>query len=416
MRALALVCCALLLVAACPVGAQENQPSGAASAEQRFNELFAQWKALLTRLRAIQLEYKNAPPAERKPLEDEFKEKVAQAEALAPELRASVEAAYVANPANREAADFLGGLAYEANENQEHAEALRLAKLLIDHQYNNEFIYELAGSAAFHLYQFDDAKQWLQLAHDKKRLSPSGESLLQSIDQEKAHWEAELALRAAEDKPDNDPKALPRVELKTTKGTIVIELFEDQAPNTVAHFLHLVESGFYKDKPFHRVLKDAGNGIAQGGALNDDGSGDMGYTIPCEVGDESKYPNFRRHFPGSVSMAHAGKDTGCAQFFICLRRRADLDNKHTVFGRVIQGMDVAANLQQRDPRRSGQPAPDRILEAKVLRKRDHEYKFVKVGESPTEKPQERSGNNGSAPPQEGGAPSGSQGAAEGSQP
>ncbi len=160
---------------------------------------------------------------------------------------------------------------------------------------------------------------------------------------------------------------LPRVEIKTSKGTIVVELFENEAPNTVANFVSLVEKGFYNGTPFHRVLPDF---MAQGGDPTGSGSGGPGHTIKCECYEE----NHRVHFRGSMSMAHAGKDTGGSQFFLTFRPTSHLNAKHTVFGRIIEGMDVLAKIQRRDPGDANAPQPDKIVEAKVLRKRKHEYK------------------------------------------
>jgi len=114
--------------------------------------------------------------------------------------------------------------------------------------------------------------------------------------------------------------------------------------------------------------------MAQGGCPDGTGSGGPGYNIPCECHQD----NYRRHFRGSLSMAHAGRDTGGSQFFLTFKRTAHLDGRHTVFGRVVEGLDVLAALQRRNPQQGGQPEPDRIVKAEVVRKRDHEYKPTKV--------------------------------------
>ncbi|HEY1066606.1 MAG TPA: peptidylprolyl isomerase [Pirellulales bacterium] len=175
--------------------------------------------------------------------------------------------------------------------------------------------------------------------------------------------QAEKDIRAAEAKADD----LPRVLLSTSKGDMTLELYENEAPNTVANFVSLVEKGFYNGKIFHRVLEDF---MAQGGCPTGTGTGGPGYGIACEC----YLPNARRHFPATLSMAHAGRDTGGSQFFITFGTTSHLDGKHTVFGRVIKGEEVLAKLQRVDP---GRPVPgvtpDKIVTAKVIRKRDHEY-------------------------------------------
>ncbi|HEV7226497.1 MAG TPA: peptidylprolyl isomerase [Pirellulales bacterium] len=161
----------------------------------------------------------------------------------------------------------------------------------------------------------------------------------------------------------SDENDLPQVLLKTSKGDVVIELYEDEAPNTVANFVSLVEQKFYDGLTFHRVIDGF---MAQGGCPKGTGSGGPGYAIACEC----RQKNARKHGRGSLSMAHAGKDTGGSQFFITFDATPHLDGKHTVFGKVIKGMDVVDKFSRTD---SG-AKPDKILEAKILRKRDHEYK------------------------------------------
>ncbi len=132
-----------------------------------------------------------------------------------------------------------------------------------------------------------------------------------------------------------------------------------------------MEKGFYNGTIFHRVLPGF---MAQGGDPEGTGKGGPNYTIACEC----YKPNYRRHFRGSLSMAHAGRDTGGSQFFLTFVPTDALNGKHTVFGRVIEGMDVLAKLQRIDPEKPKQQEdPDRILKATVLRKRDHKYVPVK---------------------------------------
>ncbi len=183
---------------------------------------------------------------------------------------------------------------------------------------------------------------------------------------------------------------LPRVKLKTTKGDIFIELFENEAPETVGNFVSLIESGFYKDIDFHRVLEGF---MAQTGCPQGTGTGGPGYEIECEC----DRPDTRPHFTGSVSMAHAGKDTGGSQFFLTFDRTSMLDGRHTVFGRVIDGFEVLENLQRShvSVNRREEPIPDitkdKIISAEVVRKRDHVYRPNKVGvdEPPLEEPKDK---------------------------
>jgi cyclophilin family peptidyl-prolyl cis-trans isomerase len=184
----------------------------------------------------------------------------------------------------------------------------------------------------------------------------------------KSLWEKESAIRAEEEKAND----LPRVKITTNKGEIVIELFENQAPQTVANFLTLVKQGFYNGSPFHRVLPEF---MAQGGAKTEDGQGGPGYTIRDELKSD-----YRRHFRGTLSMAKTQEpDSGNSQFFLTFVPTPHLNSRHTAFGRVIEGIEVLGDLQHRSPQHeTSPPKPDRIIKAEVLRDRGHEYKFEKL--------------------------------------
>ena len=135
--------------------------------------------------------------------------------------------------------------------------------------------------------------------------------------------------------------------IETEKGTIVADLFDEEAPNTVANFEKLANSEFYDGTRFHRVIS---NFMIQGAdPLSRDpnnrrvGTGGPGYTIKCET-----HRNTHRHEAGTLSMAHAGKDTGGSQFFICHSPQRHLDGVHTVFGQVREGMNVVNSIRQND--------------------------------------------------------------------
>ena len=226
----------------------------------------------------------------------------------------------------------------------------------------------MGATAAMILSRLDEADAYLD------KLSGVGgsaekqaqvEELKKVIEDDRKKVKDEMTLRAAEAEADD----LPRVKIKTSAGDLIIELFENEAPNTVANFISLVEKGFYAGTPFHRVIPEF---MAQGGDPTGRGTGGPGYVIPCETDQ----PNARQHFRGSLSMAHAGKDTGGSQFFLTFRPTEHLDGKHTVFGRVIEGFDVLPKIH-RTQSPDGRPIPgikpDTILEAEVVRKRPHEY-------------------------------------------
>jgi peptidyl-prolyl cis-trans isomerase B (cyclophilin B) len=123
-------------------------------------------------------------------------------------------------------------------------------------------------------------------------------------------------------------------EIKTAKGTMKVEFYEKDAPNTVKNFIDLSEKGFYDGLTFHRVIP---NFMIQGGCPVGNGTGGPGYKIDCELTGENQY-----HDKGVLSMAHAGRNTGGSQFFICHSRdnTAHLDRNHTCFGKVVEGLDI----------------------------------------------------------------------------
>ena len=137
--------------------------------------------------------------------------------------------------------------------------------------------------------------------------------------------------------------------IKTAKGDMKVEFYEKDAPNTVANFVKLAKDGYYDSLKFHRVLP---NFVIQGGCPNTRdgesgmaGTGGPGYQIDCEVSGENQY-----HDRGVLSMAHAGKNTGGSQFFVCHSRdnTAHLDGVHTCFGKVVDGVEVVDEIREGD--------------------------------------------------------------------
>lgn len=137
--------------------------------------------------------------------------------------------------------------------------------------------------------------------------------------------------------------------IKTNKGEMKVEFFEKDAPNTVENFTKLAKDGFYNNLKWHRVIPDF---VIQGGCPNSKdgadgipGTGGPGYQIDCELDGDNQY-----HDRGVLSMAHAGRNTGGSQFFVCHSRNntAHLDGNHTVFGKVVEGLDVIDDIRQGD--------------------------------------------------------------------
>ena len=177
-------------------------------------------------------------------------------------------------------------------------------------------------------------------------------------------WTDELNFRKKEKELNN----LPRVLFVTANGDIEIELFEDHAPKTVANFISLAREKYFDGTRFHRVITGF---MSQGGDPNSRpdsgepaGSGGPGYRIPDETEN-----NPRMHYAGTLSMANTGQpDSGGSQFFLCHLPTSHLDGKHTVFGRITKGLQIARELEK----------DDELKEVKVLRTRDHDYLPEKI--------------------------------------
>jgi peptidyl-prolyl cis-trans isomerase B (cyclophilin B) len=135
---------------------------------------------------------------------------------------------------------------------------------------------------------------------------------------------------------------MSKVKISTQRGDMIVELYDKETPITVRNFLDLAGSGFYNGLTFHRVIP---NFVIQGGCPTGNGTGGPGYTIKCEVDAEKQ-----RHDRGVLSMAHAGRNTGGSQFFICHGRQntQHLDRNHTCFGIVTEGLDVIDMISQGD--------------------------------------------------------------------
>ena len=184
-------------------------------------------------------------------------------------------------------------------------------------------------------------------------------------------YQQELLIRRLESNTDD----LPRVLIVTTEGDIVVELFENHAPNTVANFIHLArDQKFYDGKLFHLVKPGE---YAVTGSPNGDGMGDAGYRIACECYDDK----IRSHFRGTLSMMSPSKDRGGSQFFITQQPNPNLyDGNHTAFGRVIEGMDVVMKLKNIDlsGRLASTSNVSKIERVEVLRARAHPYMPEKI--------------------------------------
>lgn len=323
------------------------------------------------RLREIRNEAGKASQEDRIKLVKEYSEIVTNLrDNVLPGLEKGLPKALADKESQEEAKTVAMELVQMAYGSNDYPTCQEICDLILQHDKDNRLAVNLGAVSRFAQHDFADAKKMLEAAEANGDLIQElGGRYLQSATDYVEYWEKEQAIRAAEDAATGEA-ALPRVKMETSQGDIVLELFENEAPNTVANFISLAESGFYNGLAFHRVIPSF---MAQGGCPNSRegnpapaGTGGPGYNIKCEC----YKPNARRHFAGSISMAHAGRDTGGSQFFIThlptphLDRDVNPSSVHTVFGRVVEGLDVVCKIQKDDV----------IKKVTVIRKRNHEYK------------------------------------------
>jgi len=398
------LCC--LLVLCVILSAQEAEPqyvhSEAEAAQlgpenKAYMDSLNAYRESAKKLTAMKIEYQDAGQERQREIDAQYSELYKQGLEL---HKKSIELALDAHDESPNRNPSVINLLYSAvglefnRENYE--ESVRIFKRLVKSGIDKEAerFYAFAGLSAVMSMNYNEAEEWLQKARESgeldkifrgwiqseagNKLARTVQSQLQMMSRTKEAWTKEQEIRKAETEAGaQDPaKKLPRVELTTSKGKIVLELFENEAPNTTANFISLVESGFYNGTVFHRVLP---NFMAQGGDPTGTGRGGPGYSFDCECG--SKFPQARQHFRGSISMANAGPNTNGSQFFLTFVPTSMLDGKHTVFGRIVEGIEVLSDIQRFDPDEKDAVIPefDKIIEAKVLNKRDHVYEVKKNG-------------------------------------
>jgi len=320
-------------------------------------------KDLLGELTVLEAQYQQ-PDADKKAI-------IAKAQPLEGKLRAASErleatafALADVEPGNKDVREVTGAVLARTLQGDAPVRTLEIAERLDRAGAADGDMLLMAATAAMVLSRLDVAEAWLAKA-EKAGSKENVAALRQAIERERPKVAAEMTKRQAEAAADD----LPRVKLATSAGDVVVELFENETPNTVANFIALVEKKFYDGTPFHRVI---GGFMAQGGDPTGTGRGGPGHAIECECGAAGA----RKHFLGSLSMAHAGPNTGGSQFFLTFRPTEHLDGKHTVFGRVISGFDVLprpSRTQNDEGRTLPGLTPDKIVTAEVVRKRSHAY-------------------------------------------
>ena len=252
---------------------------------------------------------------------------------------------------------------------------LPIAKLLFEMQHPSPDIPQMYLQCCL---AANDFKQAQDPIRSKSMSIANPAAMLTQLEQLQADWEAELKARER----DAAGEPLPQVKINTTKGQVIVELFENDAPEAVANFISLVEQGFYDYSDFFFV---GDRTLAQTGCPNEDGTGGPGYWITSE----RSLPNARGLFRGSLALAQLphNPNTGGSIFFIPYLPAITQENNYTVFGRVVSGMHAIGNLNRIKPARKDESEedkkkpkldPDEIINMEIIRKRDHKYEPKKL--------------------------------------
>ena len=353
----------------CLVGGCADRDSSAASTSQQpvgvavpagrvdFNEVYGEWTRMLGELRDLELAFHTAPARKRESLAKQYFEKLAQGYSLESDLLLTATRAFVADPhQNEDLKEFLSQISSLLVHAECYEDALRVSQMLTENDVEDDRLYQNTADAAFACSEFELAKECMRIVGKAKDASEQNSQRLQLIDQYEIEWEREQKLREAEQAAGD----LPRVVLLTFRGEIELELFENEAPNTVANFIAMVEDGFYDGLAFHEVTSRF---AARAGCPLEDGSGSPGHFIRHEFDS----PDRRIHFRGSLTTVSEGRVANGSQFYLTFLPTPRLEGQSTVFGRVVRGMDVLAKLQRRGAGvMSAMVSPDRIITARVL--------------------------------------------------
>lgn len=321
--------------------------------QSQFAEMLASWTEIKSKMAKLEEEFTQVEDrAKQKEMRADYVEMIDEAKLIVDDLRDASFRAYEADNSDVQAIKTMLGIAINDVENGEDQKVLELGDQLISMGIDPSY-FETAATA--------------------ERLEIAGRELFE-----------ELIIRQKEALADNNPRVL----VKTNKGDITLELFENEAPETVGNFISLVRSGHYDGLKVFRVIDGF---IAQTGDPSNDGTGGPGYNIYCECSS----PEARRHFTGSLSMdKKTPVNTGGSQFFLTMKRTKNLDGLHTVFGRIVSGYDVVDSLtrtatinpltNQDDPIPGA--VPDTIVKAEVIRDRGSDYQPNKVPADESEAP------------------------------
>jgi cyclophilin family peptidyl-prolyl cis-trans isomerase len=291
---------------------------------------------------------------------------------------------------------LLGSLARVLVETNRFEDAYRIAGEALDQDSQNRYVWNAFIRAAFSTEHFAQVSERLERAFPSGPPDWAAEMGKTAADLQE-QWQAEQKLRLAEAKADDLPRVRLVIEHRRFKGVgdsgsptvestgreeIILELFENEAPVTVANFLDLVESGFYNGTKFHLAVAGL---MVEGGdpnTKNDDPTDDEADGPDFVIPDEFGSPKARHHFRGSLSMVSLGPHTTSTRFFMTLAPQPGMDGHCTVFGRILKGQEVADRITpgrtSRRVGRFGRIIPgDLLVRAETIRKRSHKYRVIR---------------------------------------
>jgi cyclophilin family peptidyl-prolyl cis-trans isomerase len=339
---------------------------------EEFKQAVEAFREHVKKMREVVVRFNTGTAAEEEKWKQRWKDLMVEGRPLFQDMLLAAAAEFEADPQERRnIASWLFKVVNQNVEDDRFEGMLPIIDTLLEDRPQSEDLLRFQGMTAVALNRYDVARESLEALAKIQEGREELTQLRESLDESEVRWNEELEIR----KQEAAGEPLPRVLIRTTKGDMEVELYENQAPDTVGNFIYLVESGFYDHQPFHSGKQHF---LIQGGGddiLKPD------YTIYGEM----DRPDARRFYRGTLGMALSGHpDSAYSQFFIALMPNNELDDEFTAFGRIVKGMEVIANLNKIDPKAEKKenptPAdePDEILEIRVLNKRDHEYKPNKV--------------------------------------
>ena len=348
----------------------KNPKKSSQTAEANFRKGLEAYQKAGKKIRELQKNFMalNTTEEEKEALGEDLQKYAEYISKLYPKLLDLAEAAWLEKPMkDPEMLKFIVEVLEVrlATEDYESAQAILNGLLELNIPEILPDLYDVAGETAFMLNDFEKAGRYFTEAEAKNVLSERCAAFKSDLSYYRTAWAKEKILRERESQKEN----LPLVKIKTSKGSIVLELYENQAPNTVANFIYLAEKGFYDGLYFESVIPGF---CAESGRSMSTEDGGPGYLIRDEY-DEN---DLRIHTRGTISMANDGSPNSAgSRFFISLSPLRQFDGKFVVFGRIVKGFDVLSKLQRIDPANPDPMAePDQIEEIKVLRKQDHKYR------------------------------------------